>query len=504
MSEKYDVIIIGAGIGGLTAGAILSRNGKKVLVLEKNPVPGGYAVNFKRKGFTFEASLHLINGGSCGAAQYILKKCGIDSKIEFLKPRFLYRSIFPDFDIQIPQCNLSEFIEILSNKFPREKQNIYKLVKSIKDLALEVQQLRESIISENESTYLPLEYKASSYYLHKSWGEITDIFLDSKELKGIFSQLWPFFGVPPKTLSAYYFAASLFDYIINGGYYLSRGSGSLSLALSDIIKTNSGKILFNAKVDKILLHNKQATGVKITSGEHFSGDTVISNIDLINTFSNLLSQEDVPMKFLKDIKEMKHSISAFEVHLGLNIDLNKRDDFDSDFEVFLNPSYDFDGQYSAALKNDMNNAPLALTFYSNIDKNLAPPQKSYISITALAGYDFWANCSEKEYKVNKENLADILIKRVESVVPGLSNLIELRDIATPLTMARYTGNYKGSVFGWEQNVAQSGINRTNNFTPINKFYLVGAWTRPGAGIIGVMQSGERVAEQIMSRKNNKI
>ena len=500
MPEKYDVIIIGAGIGGLTAGAILARNGKRVLILEKNPVVGGYAVNFKRKNLIFESSLHLINGGNQGSARDILQKCGIDSKIKFVKPKFLFHSIFPDFDIKVPQCSLSGFVETLNSYFPAEKKNIGRLIKSISEIALEVEQLRKSIIDEKQNTSLPFKYKTSSYYLHKSWGDIIDSFLNSKELKAVLSQLWPFFGVPPKTLSAYYFSASLFDYLINGGYYLGGGSGSLASALSEVIKTNNGGILLNAKAEEIILQNKEAVAVKINSGEKFFGSSFISNIDLINTFFRLLPKKDLPSSLLTSLKKMKYSISAFEVHLGLNIDLSKQDAFNSEYELFLNPSYDLDAQYSASWDNNMDQVPLAVTFYSNVDKSLAPSGKSYISITALAGYDYWMQLPAKDYKQRKESFADILIKRAQKIIPDLSSHIEVKDIATPLTMERYTGNYKGAVFGWEQNVDQGGINRTNNFTPINNVYLGGAWTRPGAGIVGVMQSGERVAESIIGSK----
>ena len=125
MPNKYDVIIIGACIGGLTAAAILARNGKKVLVLEKNPVAGGYAVNFRRGEFNFDASLHLINGCNQGGLSYnILKKCGALNKVHFLRPQYLYRSIYPDVDFRLLQLDSSNQIDAFASYFPSERKNI--------------------------------------------------------------------------------------------------------------------------------------------------------------------------------------------------------------------------------------------------------------------------------------------------------------------------------------------------------------------------------------------
>jgi prolycopene isomerase len=496
-SNRYDVVIIGAGVGGLTAGAILARSGKKVLILEKNPIAGGYAVNFKRNGFEFDASLHLMNAGNNSPVQEIFKKCGIIEEVEFIKPKYLYRSIYPDFDISIPQCNTKEFITLLCDLFPNEKQKINDLIKSIVDFFNDAQHFRDTFKERVWPTFLPFQYRSLNYYLHRSWGDILDKFLQDQRLKAILSQLWPFFGLPPETLSAYYFAAPTFDYIANGGYYPRGGSESVSSALLKIIEFNGGRVQMNATVEEIIAQDKLAKGVRLSSGDTILSDTVISNISAHVTFCKLLKNIKLPFRFYVSLKRMKPSVSAFQVYLGLNVSLKERNLFNEEYELFVNPGYDIMKQYQACIKNDMNSVPFAITFYSNLLDDVAPPNKSTITITVLSGYKFWENLPKEDYEYTKNQLAGVLIRRAEKIIPNLSGYIEIKDIATPLTMEKYTGCYKGAIYGWEENLSQSGIKRMNFVTPIKNLYLVGAWTQPGGGLAGVMQSGEKVAEYLL-------
>ena len=117
MKSKYDIVVIGSGIGGLVSAALLLDLNKKILIIEKEPKPGGYLTEFRNKGFTFDVSLHLLNGCSEGGfVKDVFKRCGIIDNIRFLKPKFLYRSIFPDFDLRIPQTNIEQYKELLQIK----------------------------------------------------------------------------------------------------------------------------------------------------------------------------------------------------------------------------------------------------------------------------------------------------------------------------------------------------------------------------------------------------
>ena len=118
LSLIYDAIIVGSGLGGLSCGAYLAKNGRKILLLEKNSVSGGYATSFEKGIFTFDATLHLLNGAGKGHNVYkLLEWCGVSESLEFLKLKYFGRIVFPEHDIRIPNGDLKEVME---NSFPHE------------------------------------------------------------------------------------------------------------------------------------------------------------------------------------------------------------------------------------------------------------------------------------------------------------------------------------------------------------------------------------------------
>ena len=503
-SNKYDVIIIGAGIGGLTAGAILARNGKKVLVLEKNPVAGGYAVNFKRKGFEFDASLHLINGCEWGGQTFkILEECGISDKVEFLKPKFLFRSVYPDFDFKIPQCSPEGIIDVLSEYFPNEKDGLRRLLIAIRAIAIESKHFLNSPSSIRIKTILSLLiYPNLFHYSKLSCQNMFDKFIKDHILKSIVGQLWPFYGLSLNRLSSVYFAYPTYDYIANGGYYPKDGSSSIIDSLVYSLKTNGSNVIFNSEVKEIIVENNIARGIKLKSEEVFLSRSIISNTDPRATFINLIKKDSINSNFLNRIKKMKPSISAFQVHLGLNMDLRENESFASDYEVFINPNYDLESQYFASLNNDPSKMLFSVTLYSNLQNNFAPRGKSAIAITALSGYEFWNRLTSSKYDAEKERFANILIERTGKFISNLSSSIEIKEISTPLTMERYTGNYKGAIYGWENSIYQCGERRSFLTTPVKNLHLSSAWTYPGSGISGTMYAGFVAAKFIIQNKKH--
>lgn len=505
MQNKYDVIVIGAGIGGLTAAAILAKNGKKVLVLEKNPVAGGYAVNFRRGDFSFDTSLHLVDGvNEKGYVYDILKECGVIGKVKLLKPEYLYHSIYPDFDIRVPQTNIEGYIEILTSHFPHERQNIINLFKIMKQLNSEIPIFLNAQLLFGLKRLLSIfKYPCLVKYSRTTHQNMLDKFLRDYRLKAIISQLWPFFGLPPSQLASFYYAFPFYDYFSNGGYYFQGGAEALTNSFLSSIKECGGEVYLRNEVKKIIIKNKSAQGVMVGKDEFIKGNFIISNIDVRETFLSLIGEDFLPKRYVYKIKQLQQSISAFQVYLGLNCDLKEKGY--TDYENFYNPNYDIEKQFVMSMKNcDVKELIYCLTIYSNLDSSVCPKGKSVVGISVLSNYSLWVGFSREEYAEQKQKFAQDLIKQAEKLIPNLSLYIEKMEVATPLTMERYTGNYKGAIYGWSQVVSQSGNNRLKNRTPVSNIYLTGAWTRIGGGVSAVIASGALAAKEILKVKNRGV
>ena len=486
-NNNYDSIVIGSGLGGLTTAALLTHHGQKVLVLEKRDVPGGYASNFKRKNFTFDCSLHQLTGASPGTLIWeILDKCWIVDKVEFIRHREFMRGVFPDLDIIISQCSLETHKRQLIQLFPHEEENIHNVFAALIKICDEmVRFLRSKIPLWIEMIYFPLKYPHMAFNSKKTLADILAKIKDQR-LKDIIGMSWGYYGLPPSQLSAEYFAAGWAAYLRAGGYCVRGGSQALSNAFVASIKEGGSEVKLNSPVKKILIEDGKAMGVETINGERFFARNIISNVNIPATVFQMVGEEYFPRRYISKIKSQIPAISAAVVYLGLDTTFQELGV--NDYEISLHPNYDFDAQYTASVEGDFKNAHILLALHSNIDESTAPEGKGVMSITALSGYEIWANLSEEEYKRKKDETTKIFIDRSEKVIPNLSKHIEVCEIATPLTMERRVGSYKGAFYGYAQFVRQSGFLRVPEKTPIKNLDFVGAWTVPGGGYSSVMLS----------------
>jgi len=249
-------------------------------------------------------------------------------------------------------------------------------------------------------------------------------------------------------------------------------------------------------VDTFLIDEGQAVGVRTADGQEFRTRAVVSNANAWDTFHTLIDEQILPDDFRQTMNGYTPSISTFQVWLGLNRNLPAEIGL-TDTEIFFARDYDIEAQYQAILAADVERSGFGVTLYDNIYEGYSPDGKCTINILNLQGYDFWEQFEsdylrgeKTAYRQEKERIADRLIEMVENtLLPGLSDAIEVMEAATPLTNVRYTGNHRGAIYGWDQTVGNSGNRRFSQRTPVEGLYLAGAWTSPGGGYGAVIPSG---------------
>jgi all-trans-retinol 13,14-reductase len=493
----YDGVVIGAGLGGLSAAAAFARQGYKVVVLEQHSVPGGYASAFSRPGgFTFDVSLHSTTVGIRNGVPNLIYGFPEIQDITFVPHKTLYRAIYPDYDIRVPHMDVPGYVKVLKTNFPDDAAAIDGIFADMKGLSDDVGRLSNAAGQVDMSSF-PTKFPYLFKNFNRSWGAMADDRIKNPKLKAVISGLWGYFGLPPSRLSPFYYAMPLMSYLEGGGFYPIGTSQKISDSLAGIVKKNGGEVKLNTKVEKILTRDHAAYGVRTADGAEYRGRAVVSNANAVDTFGKMMDEKD----FLKDLftrmDRCSISFSTFLVWLGLKKDLVRKVGL-KESEIFYNTGYDLEGEYQAALAGGLPDDPaFGLTVYDNLYPGASPKGKNTLNIIVTQGYDYWKKYETDYFYGNKDaytkekmRLADILIDKVEKkFLPGLRKAIEIKEVATPLTNRRFTSNPRGAIYGWDQTVDNSGQRRFPQKTPIKNLYLSGAWTFPGHGYGACIPSG---------------
>jgi phytoene dehydrogenase-like protein len=495
-ANQFDALVIGAGLGGLSCAAAFARQGFKPLILEKHDKPGGYATTFRRPGgFVFDVSLHSTTVGERGGVRNLIPGFPEIADVEFVPHRTLYRAIFPDYDLRVPPRDLPGYIKTLAGLFPAEEAGIRALFEDMQGVADDINRF-SSAGGKVDMARFPAEYPNLLRASSSTWGAMLGARVKDARLKGIISALWGYYGLPPSKLASFYYALPTIGYLTQGGYYPKGKSQKISDALAAFITARGGKLLLNTEVVKILTRDGTAYGVRTADGQEYTGRAVIANSNPHDLFHSMLDEDARSKAYQARMDRWSASLSCFQVFLGLKKDLVGALRI-PDTEVFWSTGYDPEAGYQAALIGDLSNPSLGITLYDNLYPGYSPKGKNTINLITLQGYEHWKPYEadyrqgrKEAYRAEKERIANILIQQAEKVLlPGLAKAIEVKEIGTPLTNVRYTANYRGAIYGWDQTLDNSGMRRAGFATPIRDLYLAGAWTRPGGGYSAVLMSG---------------
>jgi all-trans-retinol 13,14-reductase len=503
-TNDYDAIVIGSGLGGLSCAAAFARQGFKPLVIEQHDKPGGFATAFTRPGgFRFDVSLHSTTVGQRDGVYNLIQGFPEITELEFLLHPSLFRVIFPDHDIRVAQRDLPAYVKTVTDLFPDEKEGIAGLFEDMGGLAKDIQRLSAARGNVDMSRFVQ-DFPFLARLNNRTWGEMLGMRVKNPKLKAILSSQWGYYGLPPSKLSCFYYALPFMGYLTYGGFYPKGRSQDISNALVRYIEGHGGTVLLNTRVNKILLKDGSAVGVATTDGKEFGSKVVVSNANAFDTFRTMLPGQKLTAEYEEKWKQYSVSLSCFQVFLGLKEDIVKKAGV-TDSEIFVETSYDPETSYAGMLMADVEHGGMGVSLYDNINPDYSPSGKNTVNILTLQGFEPWEKFekdylagNKEAYRKEKERMADVLIQRVEErLLPGLSRAIEVNEIGTPLTNIRYTSNYRGAIYGWDQTVNNSGNTRVGHTTPIKNLYLAGAWSTPGHGYGAVIPSGLECFGEIM-------
>jgi len=434
--DEYDVIIVGSGIGGLTCGALLSKRGYKVLVLEQHYQVGGYCSSFERKGFVFNVGVENVSGlWEKGPITYLLKELELKKEELFVKNRVRY--IFKGREIDA--SDLEEFMEALLNMFPDERENICAFFDDAKKAYEECYKdakygtplpawLIVKVLGKRKILDYPREHPHFFDWMNKRYKQKLDEYFTNEDLKTLLCALLGYLGTEPVKTPASSALTAVISYYIHGGYFPRGGAQRIANSLKDVIENNGSKVLTRHRVDRILIENGEVRGVKV-GDKVFRSPVIVADANAKTTFLELVGENNLDKRFVEYIKKLKMSPSCFMVFLGVDIDL-------SEYPTIIK---NLDEEYS-------------ITVNSNADPSLAPKDKASITILTGANYYDFPERGTKEYLKKKKEFADELIKKAEKVIPDLSKHIVIQDAATPKTFERYTSMPEGAIYAFDQSI----------------------------------------------------
>ncbi|MDD4242506.1 MAG: NAD(P)/FAD-dependent oxidoreductase [Smithellaceae bacterium] len=502
----YDVIVIGAGMGGLSAAAHLAVKGQKVLVLEKHFVVGGSTSKFTRGEFTFDTALHEMAGGGPGKLDrglyQLLKVTGVDRKVQLYEVPHFYRSVFPGVDITLPP-NWEGFKSELKKKWPGEAAGIDKFHVLCASLYGDMMELKDifrygAARAALAQAMVPLRQGTFFTWKDRTVKDLMDHCFKDEKLKAVVSQLWVFYGAPVDAESALIFMAATESYLSDGAWHIKGTSQALADGYAARIRELRGEIKTGTLVTEILLQNGMATGVRTADGKTYTARYVVANTDPYQLAYKLIGKENLPAAYIKKLEAMKPANSLFGVNLVLNLDLKARGF--SDTEIFNNTHLDSRKNYDAMMKGDYANGAVAITVYTNLgDPVYAPVGKSVVRLDSYSNVAIWPKDRAAYARAKAEKIEE-LITLAAKVIPELKdpkNII-FKEGYTPRTIERYTLNKGGVVYGFELTPGQ--WQKMPNTTPIPNVFVASNWTQAWHGVGACQVNGWRAARLILDRE----
>jgi len=473
----YDVVVIGAGIGGLICAALLARAGCRVLLVEQHYMVGGYCSTFRRGAYTFDAATHFypLLGNPMTITGAVLEQIGCRTRWVKMDPVDHFH--FPDGSRFSVSADFDEYLDELKATFPHEAEAIDRFFVIVRDAYL----------------YGLLYYFRGrrhdrlDSFINLSLQEVLDREFRDPKLRLLLAADCAHWGSQPSRTSFAFDSMLRLSYFL-GNYYPEGGSQAFADDLARIVQEAGGDILLRSTVQRIVVEHERAVAVEIATGlgtarhvVRVGAGHVVSNADLTLTMESLLGAAVIGDAAIAHVRSLRPTSPCFLVHLGLQgVPLSA-----------LEPKTGY--HWRSWHADDVMYDAFKIFVPTMYEPRMAPAGGQIIILQRVMkiGYDRIA-----DWVAHKRRVEDDLVTRLEAAIPGVSPHIVTRQSASALTSWRFTLNREGAMLGWEMSPGQLGDRRPAVEGPVRGLSLCGHWTRPGGGITPVIVSAVDVARRI--------
>lgn len=451
-AKNYDVVVIGAGNGGLTAAIRVLQGGFSCLLLEKHNLPGGFATSFKRGRFEFEASLHELNDfGSPeepGDIRTLFRSLGVEDKIDWIRIPEAYHLITTDkkYDCVMP-FGVDAYIAKMEEYCPGSRKSMtefFELCNEVRD----AQTYSNSVNGNTDSNYMKANFpnfiKAGSY----SVNEVLDALKMPKKAQDILNAYWCYLGVDCDRMSFLHYGSMVIRYITRDAWMPKMRSHEISLAMDTRIRELGGDIWYQSEAEKILTDDdNKIKGVKLSDGTIINTKHVIANCSPHLVFGKMLEEKSVTEKMVRATNARTFAGRGLTLFLGLNKSAEELGIESHNY--FIYDTADSVKQYDLMKKIDTNHVQ-ATVCLNKAYPECSPKGTCMMYFTTMFMSDDWGNVTEEDYFKAKDRIAEDMINVFERETGcKIRDSIEEICLASPTTYARYCGHPEGVIYGYE-------------------------------------------------------